>query len=78
VGYEHVDGAVEGGDLELKAGLLAVGAGGCELTVKRQYLVDEADHLAMHRLISGVGEVDGTYGELLDKLSKESYVSASV
>ena len=75
---EGVDGTIEGCDLELKAGLLAIGAGGGELTVKRQHLVNEADHVVVHRLIDRVGEVDGAYWQLLNKLSKEPYVSASV
>ena len=69
---KRVDGSVEGGDLELKAGLLAVGARGSELTVKRQHLVDEVDHLVMHCLVGRIGEIDRTDWQLGEKLAEES------
>jgi hypothetical protein len=69
--------AVCGVDLALEGGFLVIGIRRSKLLVEREHRLDKRDHPVVPTFVGGVGEIDGSYRELLNILTIKGEIPPS-
>jgi hypothetical protein len=72
-----IDLSVGGVDLPLKGGLLVTSIRRSKLLVEQEHRLDKRNHPVVPGFVGGVGEIDGSYRELLNILTIKGEISPS-